>query len=41
MDNAYAAAHKILEENKDKLHFIAAYLFKIEVMDQDQFNALS
>jgi cell division protease FtsH len=40
VDNAYAAAHKILEENKDKLHFIAAYLFKNEVMDQDQFNAV-
>ncbi len=40
VDNAYAAALKILEENKDKLHFIAAYLFKNEVMEEGQFNAV-
>ena len=40
VDNAYATARKILEDHKEKLHFIAAYLFKNEVMDQDQFNAV-
>ena len=40
VDDAYSTALKILEEHKDKLHFIAAYLFKNEIMDQDQFNAV-
>lgn len=40
VDNAYAAAQKILEEHKDKLHFIAAYLFKNEIMEEEQFNAV-
>ncbi len=40
VDNAYAAALKVLEEHKDKLHFIAAYLFKNEIMEEEQFNAV-
>jgi cell division protease FtsH len=40
VDNAYSAAQKILEEHKDKLHFIAAYLFKNEIMEEEQFNAV-
>ncbi len=39
VDAAYARAKKILEDHSDKLHFIAAYLMKHEVMDGDQFDA--
>ena len=37
IDEGYALARRILTENMDKLHFIAAYLTKYEVMDSDQF----
>ena len=37
IDEGYALAKKILTENMDKLHFIAAYLAKHEVMDGEQF----
>ena len=37
IDEGYALAKKILTENMDKLHFIAAYLAKYEVMDGEQF----
>ncbi len=36
---AYAKVEKILNENMDKLHFIAGFLFKNEVMEEDQFEA--
>ncbi|MBQ8552155.1 MAG: ATP-dependent zinc metalloprotease FtsH [Clostridia bacterium] len=36
---AYDTAMKILSENVDKLHFVAEFLMKNEVMDADQFNA--
>ena len=36
---AYDRAMKLLEENIDKLHFVAGFLFKNEVMDADQFAA--
>lgn len=36
---AYARAKKLLEENIDKLHFVAGYLFKNEIMDGEQFAA--
>ncbi|MBQ8397271.1 MAG: ATP-dependent zinc metalloprotease FtsH [Clostridia bacterium] len=36
---AYARAMKLLEENIDKLHFVAGFLFKNEVMDAEQFAA--
>ncbi len=39
VDNAYKTAKEILEKNIDKLHFIAGFLFKNEVMDEDQFEA--
>ncbi len=37
VDEGYALAKKTLNENMEKLHFIAAYLVKFEVMDGDQF----
>ena len=37
IDEAYALAKRVLTENMDKLHFIAAYLAKYEVMDGEQF----
>lgn len=40
VENAYTTALKILEEHKDKLHFIAAYLFKNEIMEEEQFNSV-
>ena len=40
IDTAYEAAKRILEEHMDKLHFIAGYLFKNEVIDEDQFEAI-
>ena len=36
---AYANAKKILNENIDKLHFIAEFLLKNEIMDGEQFKA--
>ena len=36
---AYAKVENILKENMDKLHFIAGFLFKNEVMEEDQFEA--
>ena len=36
--NAYENALKLLNENIDKLHFIAGYLLRCEVMDGDQFK---
>ncbi|MCI8388407.1 MAG: ATP-dependent zinc metalloprotease FtsH [Clostridiales bacterium] len=39
VETAYATAMKILEENIEKLHFIASFLIKNEVMDEVQFNA--
>ncbi|MDD6799007.1 MAG: ATP-dependent zinc metalloprotease FtsH [Firmicutes bacterium] len=40
IDKAYAAAENILKEHMDKLHLIAGFLFKNEIMDEDQFNAV-
>ena len=37
---AYDLAEKLLTENIDKLHFIAQYLFKNEIMDEYQFEAV-
>lgn len=34
---AYDDAKKILEENIDRLHFVAAYLMKNEIMEEEQF----
>ena len=39
VETAYNTAMKLLNENIDKLHFIAAFLMKHEVMDETQFNA--
>ncbi|MBQ3064373.1 MAG: ATP-dependent zinc metalloprotease FtsH [Clostridia bacterium] len=39
IDEGYATAKKILEENRAKLDFIAEFLLKNELMDSDQFNA--
>jgi ATP-dependent metalloprotease FtsH len=39
VNTAYNTAEKILTENMDKLHFIASFLFKNEVMDEIQFEA--
>ena len=36
---AYDRAMKLLEENIEKLHFVAEYLFKNELMDGEQFAA--
>ncbi len=38
--DAYDLAEKLLNENMDKLHFIAEYLMKNEVMDEYQFDAV-
>ena len=38
--NAYDKAKEILNEHIDKLHFIAEYLVKNEIMDADQFRAV-
>ena len=38
--NAYDTAKQILTEHIDKLHFIAEFLVKNEVMDADQFKAI-
>ncbi len=37
---AYSTAEKLLTENMSKLHFIASFLFKNEVMDEYQFEAV-
>ena len=37
--NAYDRCKSILEEHIDKLHFVANFLLKNEVMDEDQFKA--
>ena len=37
---AYDKAEKLLTENLDKLHFIASFLFKNEIMDEYQFEAV-
>jgi cell division protease FtsH len=37
IDEGYALAKRVLVENMAKLHFIAAYLTKYEVMDAEQF----
>ncbi len=40
INDAYAVAQTILTENLDKLHFVADFLVKHEVMDGEQFAAL-
>ncbi|MBQ8578507.1 MAG: ATP-dependent zinc metalloprotease FtsH [Clostridia bacterium] len=40
VDTAYAEATRILNENMEKLHFIAEYLMKNEIMDGAQFEAV-
>ncbi len=39
IDECYKRATKYLEENMEKLHFIAGYLMKYETMDDVQFKA--
>ena len=39
VDAAYAAAQKIIQDHMEKLHFIADFLLKYEVMDGEQFEA--
>ena len=39
ISNAYANAKQILTDNIDKLHFIAEFLMKNEIMDGEQFEA--
>ena len=36
---SYETVKKLLRDNMDKLNFIAAFLFKNEVMEADQFEA--
>ncbi len=38
MREAYEEAERILRENMEKLHFIAGFLFKNEIMEEDQFR---
>ncbi len=38
IDDAYAEAERLLRENMDKLHFVADFLCKYEVMDDEQFR---
>lgn len=38
INDAYETAQKLLKENIEKLHFIAGYLVKNEIMDGDQFK---
>ena len=38
--DAYNLAEKLLSENMDKLHFIAEFLIKNEIMDEYQFEAV-
>lgn len=40
IDAAYTKAENILTEYIDKLHFIAGFLFKNEIMDEAQFEAV-
>jgi len=37
--DAYAKVENILKEHMEKLHFVAGFLFKNEVMEEDQFEA--
>ena len=37
---AYELAEKLLRDNLEKLHFVAAYLEKNETMDDEQFRAV-
>jgi len=37
ISEAYADAEKILRENVERLHFIASYLMKNEIMEEEQF----
>ena len=39
IENAYNKAKSILSEHSDKLHFVAEFLVKNEIMDGDQFEA--
>ena len=39
VEEAYAKAENILREHMDKLHFIASFLIKNEIMDEGQFEA--
>ncbi len=39
VETAYHRCEQLLKENINKLHFIAGYLFRAEVMDEGQFNA--
>ena len=39
IDEAYERCEMILSEHRDKLEFVAQYLFKHETMDGDQFEA--
>ena len=39
IDEGYATAKRILEENRAKLDFVAEFLLKNELMDSDQFAA--
>ncbi len=39
IDEAYAKCKTYLEQNIEKLHFVAEYLYKHESMDRDQFEA--
>lgn len=39
VNEAYAKVEEILKAHMDKLHFIAGFLFKNEVMEADQFDA--
>ena len=34
----YDEAERLLKENMEKLHFVAGFLFKNEIMEEDQFN---
>ncbi len=38
IDEAFVTAENLLRENMDKLHFIAEFLVKYEVMDEEQFR---
>jgi len=40
IDDAFSEAERLLTENIDKLHFIANFLIKYEVMDDNQFCAV-
>ena len=39
IDEAYTLAKKLLNDNIDKLHFVAQFLIKNEIMDGEQFAA--